>query len=848
MAEIDAERIAKGLQKPERTAKGWTACCPAHDDSSPSLTIADGNNGYPIVKCHTGCTQDEVIDALKKLELWPEFKKKEEPKAKKKAPLNIVKAYDYFDPTTGELIYQVCRLEPKDFRQRKPMPGGGWSWTVPEKDRTLYNLVAVTKADPRKIVFVVEGEKDVDGLAEWDIVATCNSGGAGKWLPRYAEFLRDRHVILIRDNDPQSTNKQTGELRWHPDGRPVLPGQDHMDDVGRSLIGIAKSVKLLDLPGLPLKGDFTDWRLAGGTKDALVDLVRNAAVPWEPPAVPERPAEDEHIPPWEGEPEAHNFGGNETVYGHTPVLDSAPFACLGYDDGYFYYLPWGAQQVVRLSSAGHTKSNLLALAPLSFWEDLTGGDTGKTGFNVDYAANVLIQTSYSRGLFSMERVRGRGAWWDGNRVVVHVGDRAYINGLETPLTEIGGPFVYERGHELEVNLDCPLSAEEAARFLAGIRMMTWASELDSLLAAGWCVCAHIGGILDWRPHIWIIGAKGSGKTFFMEKFLKPVLGDNQANGKEGFVGETTEAGVRQTIGGDALPVVMDEAEGETSKAVQRIQGVLALARQSSSGTGKITKGTATGNSLTYQVRSCFAFSSINAAIIQASDQSRISVLELKPKGHKHTLADLNRTVYELFLGDYAPRFFARAISKAPMIREAARTFSAAAAIMFGEQRAGDQYGTLLAGAWSLGHDIAPTLEIAEEWLASFDWTSTTDDVTGQDDAEKCLERLMGTTIKVDTSNGNKTFTIAELVQACVGRSDVMARDVAQAALNRTGLKVQDKFLFVANSGPETERLLRDTPWAVNWNKVLVRLPGAEKAAATSFGSRYNQKKAVKIPL
>lgn len=824
MSELNAEAIAKGLDKGVKTATGWAACCPAHNDKSPSLTIADGNSGFPVVHCHGGCTQDEVIAKLKDRGLWPEFKKAAPAKAAKAPPRKVVAEYDYVDPETGECVYQVVRFEPKDFRQRKPLPGGGWAWTVPAKDRILYNLVAVSQSDPKKIVFVVEGEKDVDKLAALGIVATCNTGGGGKWDDRYSEALRGRKVVILPDND------ETGEK--------------HLDTVGASLQGVAEWVRTLRLPGLPEKGDVSDWIEAGGDRAALVELVR-AATPWEP-----RAAADPE--PLALDPGSDSFGPaaapEETVYGYTSPLDEAPFSCLGYNDGTFFYLPVGAQQVVALSPAQHTKSNLLALAPLGFWEDLTGENSGKTGFNVDFAANVLIQTSYARGLFSMEQVRGRGAWWDAGRTVVHVGDRAYVNGEETPLTRIGGPFVYERGLELDVNLANPLSADEARKFLEGVRMMTWANDLDSLLTAGWCVVSQIGGVMLWRPHIWIIGAKGSGKTFFMENFLKPVLGENQANGREGFVGETTAAGIRQVVGGDALPVVLDEAEGETSKAVARLQEILALARGSSSGSGKITKGTSGGNALTYKVRSCFALSSINASIVQSSDQSRISVVELKNTGHKHSLADLSATLHDIFKDGYSARFFSRAVVRGPMIREAARTFTAAAAIMFGEQRAGDQYGTLLAGAWSLTSDEAPTLDEAREWLAAYDWRDTTDEVSGQDDAVKCLEHLMALTIKVDTSHGTKAHTIAELVEACSGGDTVMSDALAQAALNRHGLKVHEGRLYVANSGPETSRLLRDTPWSVNWNKVLVRLPGAEKTNPTSFGSKFNQKKAIRIPL
>jgi hypothetical protein len=52
----------------------------------------------------------------------------------------IVKTYDYCD-ADGTLLYQVCRLEPKDFRQRRPDGNGGWKWGLEENQRrVLYRL------------------------------------------------------------------------------------------------------------------------------------------------------------------------------------------------------------------------------------------------------------------------------------------------------------------------------------------------------------------------------------------------------------------------------------------------------------------------------------------------------------------------------------------------------------------------------------------------------------------------------------------------------------------------------------------------------------------------------------
>lgn len=54
-------------------------------------------------------------------------------------PLRIIKTYDYVDET-GALLYQVCRLEPKSFRQRRPDGADGWIWKLGDVRRVLYRL------------------------------------------------------------------------------------------------------------------------------------------------------------------------------------------------------------------------------------------------------------------------------------------------------------------------------------------------------------------------------------------------------------------------------------------------------------------------------------------------------------------------------------------------------------------------------------------------------------------------------------------------------------------------------------------------------------------------------------
>lgn len=243
----------------------FTARCPAHDDHRDSLCIGTGSDHKCLVKCQAnkGCTVETITAAvgLNVADLMPNKPGQQNGHHQNgDGKQQILARYPYRDET-GLLLFEVCRMGPKkDFRQRRPKPGGGWEWTIKNVRKVLYRLLDLLKrtAEP---VFITEGEKDADRLFSLGFLATSNAGGAGKWKTEYSEPLRGRHCIIIADNDQ--------------------PGRDHAEAVARSLQGKAASVKVLYLPDLPPKGDVSDWLDAGGTPEVLVKLAEATPL-WTP--------------------------------------------------------------------------------------------------------------------------------------------------------------------------------------------------------------------------------------------------------------------------------------------------------------------------------------------------------------------------------------------------------------------------------------------------------------------------------------------------------------------------------------------------------------------------------------
>lgn len=177
----------------------------------------------------------------------------------------IVATYDYRDES-DDLLFQVVRMEPKTFRQRRrPQPDDepnairdGWVWSVKGVTLAPYRLPELVEAIASgHLVMVVEGEKDVDALRLRGIPATCNPMGAGKWTADMDRHFDGADVVIIRDNDEA--------------------GRKHGDLVASRLAERTQRVRVLDLPGLPEKGDVSDWLDAGGSAEELFHLIDTTA-------------------------------------------------------------------------------------------------------------------------------------------------------------------------------------------------------------------------------------------------------------------------------------------------------------------------------------------------------------------------------------------------------------------------------------------------------------------------------------------------------------------------------------------------------------------------------------------
>jgi len=727
-------------------------------------------------------------------------------------------------PTKGaELFWRysadfiVCRFPGKKIR---PLwwSGSRWEWKAPPAPRPLLNLEQLRSRTGT--VLIVEGEKAADAAARLfpkAVVTTWPSGckaiDKADWSP-----LQGRRVILWPDADQ--------------------PGQQAMDQLAHRLLHLpVDRVQMVTPPADAPEG----WDLADATwspDEAAAFIKANISQPIELDAEPEQPE-------LQVEPEEEL---------DVPELDPGlHFTPLGFDGDAYYYQPHSTGQVMRLSRSAHTSTNLVALAPIDYWKQIAATDRG--GVDWTLAASTLFAICADLGVYNPDVIRGRGAWWDASRPVLHLGDRILADSKTHPaLKPFDSRYLYQRMSPLKgPGTASPLTDPEALMICELAERFHWEVPASGLLLAGWVTLAPICGALQWRPHAWLTAAAGSGKSAILDRYVAPLLADM------GLIvaGNTTEAGLRQTLRSDALPVVFDEAESNEKADQLRMQNILSLARVASSEShATLLKGSPGGDVTRFNIRSMFLMSSIATALKQGADRSRFAQLTLRsptdiPKAERMAHWEALDRDLDRYITPYtALRLIARTVAQIPMIRQSVRVFSRAASERFDSQRLGDQYGTLLAGAWSLMSSEVPTDQQARALIDQNDWEPYSQ-ATEVPDERRCLQRILQHQVRVDDGDRSHTRTLGELVEIITSGGVVMdpiEPRHARAVLGRHGLKVDDGQLFISNTAEALASILKDTPWGHSWATVLCRLPSAVKAGAVRFSGAGAVSRAVALQI
>jgi hypothetical protein len=156
----------------------------------------------------------------------------------------------------GAPYLRVQRTQDKTFWQSH-WNGNAWVRGKPPGPKIPYRLPEMLAA-VHDTVFVCEGEKDADRLTDAGFVATSASEGAGKWTADLNQWFAGKTVHILADNDEQ--------------------GAKHARQIAESLQGVARELRIINLPELPPKGDISDWLDAGWDAGRLAALCQATPV------------------------------------------------------------------------------------------------------------------------------------------------------------------------------------------------------------------------------------------------------------------------------------------------------------------------------------------------------------------------------------------------------------------------------------------------------------------------------------------------------------------------------------------------------------------------------------------
>jgi hypothetical protein len=350
--------------------------------------------------------------------------------------------------------------------------------------------------------------------------------------------------------------------------------------------------------------------------------------------------------------------------------------------------------------------------------------------------------------------------------------------------------------------------------------------IDPILALGWIGAVYVAGALEWRPAIYAVGDKSTGKSH-LQKLLKYTLGGwlVQSN-------DASAAGIYQRVKHDAIGVAIDELEGEKDPVKQK--AIIKLMRVSSSA-GVMLRGGADGHGTEFNARSCFAFSSINTPPLEPQDLSRLALLELMPLPsgavppalNERELMLLGRQVLQKMIDNYGA-WEERHEHWRQMLAQAGH-----------KGRGQDTFGTLLtcadmiidSDAATLGflddhgkHTMGPEAQDLSSWIPHFLTTAMTELEDDNPNWRICLNHIL--TTPVEAWRGGARQTVGAMLTAFKNKEsdekdgnlpisyDRVNRELAAAglALKKPTRKSGQFSLFVPNQNPTLQRLFYGSKW------------------------------------
>lgn len=506
---------------------------------------------------------------------------------------------------------------------------------------------------------------------------------------------------------------------------------------------------------------------------------------------------------------------------------------LGFDDDNCYFFSESKKTVVKIATGSFPKTRMMELAPLEMWQ---AAFPKKTGVDWETAQSYLITACSQVGEYDPNRVSSTGFFRKkGMMPCFNYGDGLLMmnpegNAVEFPLCQ-AGDHLFSRGEIIEKpSKENQLSEKTCRDLMDGIDWIAWVNgDMDTKLLLGWIYCANIAGALPWRPHIWITGAAGRGKTYVQNKIISPSV-----IFKKNMAGKTTEAGLRQKIRNTSPAIIFDEAEIVSKGDIDKVGNLIDFFRiASSESEGAIVKGTAGGKAIDYRPRFAACLASINVGIRTEQDESRFSVLEIKRTDGKAFMENAHNKIINITNdSDYTGMFFSRVFFS---INRFFRNHEKIHKILSEKKNArfADHHAALAAGYMTLVQD--EELKDAKSFCEFNNYFTPQIDMKLSSNDDQALTKLL---ISM-TRRGAEETSILNLLQA----ANIEPHGSESKLLETLGVRIVNDGILVSIS--HSSSFFKNTQWEGSHSRALMRIEGAKSTSGRFSGKVF---KAISIPI
>lgn len=527
----------------------------------------------------------------------------------------------------------------------------------------------------------------------------------------------------------------------------------------------------------------------------------------------------------------------------TAFIDSGfPFRIIGTTANSVYFYTKETTQLMNYKKSSLNKGALMTLMPKQDWGASFQKPDGGTAW--DSAIDWVLREAATAPIYNNSMIRGAGAFIDNGKIVINNGNKIIIDKKEESLYDFNSKYTYEKKPVLPYTYKNPMNDTDSTELYDIIMSLDWVKPEHGAFVAGWLFLAPFSGALKWRPHIWISGTQGSGKSWILDNIVFPLLKSFNIPA----LGTSTIAGPRQAQGNSSLCMTIDEAESDTKNKAENVEGFLTIARQASSGVeggSAILHGNQEGTGTEWRMQNMFMFASIGAVLKHGADKRRFNICLLKnPKrskieDRKNKFDNLEKKV-EMITHVWSEAFYSRALNNMNETLKAIKIFKSQVSIILKSIPAGDQTGTLLAGAYMCTHDVAPLASECKIWLEQWNLTADANDSASAE--EECIIEILSYKLEVS----HEKYTIGSLIRywfsekGFIGRDSndyqySMNEDKVKLALETVGIKPISRdgiYVLVAAKNRELRLILKDTPWKDNYIDILGRLHYCEGGIVT----------------